>query len=172
VRHLALAACNVLLACASPPPPPPAAPLAPMAVEHDAALVETEPVVEAPERSRPPSTASYEEAMSTPEVLDLHDESPHLTDVQLAGPIRGALAGCRVPYNRKITIKTAVQYGRAIGVTVEVRVVRPKSAPPPKRAAAQAEAKTTATIAACVDQNVRALVWPPSRRRDSSKTDF
>jgi hypothetical protein len=140
--------------------------------EHDAAVAAPEPVVDTPELSRPPSTASYEEAMSTPEALDLHDESLHLTDAQLAGPIRGALAGCRVPSNRKITIKTAVQYGRAIGVTVEVRVVRPKPSPPPRRAAARAEAKTTMAIAACVDQNVRALVWPPSRRRDSSTTDF
>jgi hypothetical protein len=142
------------------------------AEEHDAAVAATEPLVEAPERSRPPSTASYEEAMSTPEALDLHDESLHLTDAQLAGPIRGALAGCRVPSNRKITIKAAVQYGRAIGVTVDVSVVRPKPSRPPKRAAARAEAKTTTTIAECIDQNVRALVWPPSRRRDSSTTDF
>jgi hypothetical protein len=167
-----LAACTFLFACASPPPPPPAAPHAMQPEEHDAAVSATALVVDAPERSRPPSTASFEEAMSTPEALDLHDGSLHLTDAQLAGPIRGALAGCRVPSNRKITIKTAVQYGRAIGVTVEVRVVRPKPAPRLTSATLRAEAKTTTAIAACVDQNVRALVWPPSRRRDSSTTEF
>jgi hypothetical protein len=141
-----------------------------VAEEHAAAM--PEPVVEAPERTRPPSTATYEQAMSTPEELDLNDQSLHLTDAQLAGPIRGALAGCQVPSNRKVTIRTAVQLGRAIGVTVEVRVVRAKSARPPTRAAALAEAKASATIGACVDQNVRAIVWPPSRRRDSSTTEF
>jgi hypothetical protein len=146
------------------------------AKRNDVPVPEPEPAVvaplDAPERARPPSTASYEQAMSTPEELDIRDETPHLTDVQLSGPIRGALSGCHVPPNRRVTIKTAVQYGRAIGVTVDVRVVRPKSARPLSRAAARAETKTTATIAACVDRNVRALVWPPSRRRDSSTTDF
>jgi hypothetical protein len=163
-------------ACAHPPEaqhadtPEPA-----RAKERDAA---TEPehvaldALDAPERSRPPSTASYEQAMSTPEVLDINDDTPHLTDLQLSGPIRGALTGCQVPSNDKVMIKTAVQLGRAIGVTVDVRVVRPKSARPLSRAAARAQAQITSKIAACVDHNVRAIVWPPSRRRDSSMTEF
>ncbi len=55
--------------------------------------------------------------MPTPERLDVHDERVHLTDGQLTGPMRGVLNGCRVPSNARVTIKTAVQRGRAIGVT-------------------------------------------------------
>ena len=74
--------------------------------------------VDAPERSAPPSTRSYEEALSTPESLDVHDERVHLTDAQLTGPMRGVLTGCRVSSNARVTIRTAVQNGRAIGVTI------------------------------------------------------
>jgi hypothetical protein len=178
VRLLALVACSLPLACgADRSVAQHTVVQAPVEVtDHDGSVPESEPAItpplDAPERSRPPSKASYEQAMSTPEALDIHDETPHLTDVQLTGPIRSALVGCRVPGNRRITIRTAVQYGRAIGVTVDVRVVRPKSARPLSRVAAREEAKTTATIAACVDHNVRALIWPPSRRRDSSTTEF
>jgi hypothetical protein len=128
--------------------------------------------VDAPERSLPPSTRSYEEALSTPERLDVHDERVHLTDAQLTGPIRGVLTGCRVSSNARVTVKTAVQYGRAIGVTVNVRFERPKSAKPPPRATVKAEAKMAAKIIACADRAVRAVVWPPSSRRDSFTTDF
>lgn len=128
--------------------------------------------IDAPERSLPPSTKSYEEALSTPERLDVHDERVHLTDAQLTGPIRGVLSGCRVPSNARVTIKTAVQYGRATGVTVHVRFERPKSSKPPPRAVVKSEAKTAAKIIACADRAVRAVVWPPSSRRDSFTTEF
>lgn len=114
--------------------------------------------------------------MSTPEPVSVHDDRPQLTDAQLTGPMRGAATGCRVPSNTKITIRTAVQNGRAIGVTVDVRIVRPKSARPLPKAAARAQAKTQAKtiakITACVDHNVRAVVWPPSQRRDSFTTEL
>ncbi|MDB4937197.1 MAG: hypothetical protein JWP87_4169 [Labilithrix sp.] len=166
---------TVVVACASAPPAAP--PLVPSAEEHDAApeeppAVATVTSVDAPERSAPPSTKSYDEALSTPESLDVHDERVHLTDGQLTGPIRGVLTGCRVSSNAKVTIKTAVQYGRAIGVTVNVRFERPRSAKPPSRAAAKAEAKIAAKIIACADRNVRAVTWPPSSRRDSFTTEF
>jgi len=129
--------------------------------------------MDAPERSLPPSTQSYDEALSTPERLDVNDDRVHLTDAQLTGPVRGVLTGCRVWSNARVTVKTAVQNGRAIGVTVIVRFERPKSAKkPPSRAVLKAEAKASAKIIACVDRATRAVVWPPSSRRDSFTTEF
>jgi hypothetical protein len=165
-----------LVACASAPPPP----AAPAADEHEAAAEEPEAPsvavvaggVDAPERSAPPSTRTYDEALSTPEKLDVHDDRVHLTDAQLTGPMRGVLTGCRVPPSARVTIKTAVQNGRAIGVTVNVRFDRPKPKRPPSRAAVKAEAKVVAKLVACADRAVRAVVWPPSGRRDSFTTDF
>jgi hypothetical protein len=165
------------LACACggapPPPAPPPQPVEPAeAAPEEPAADEPPPVVDAPERSRPPSTATYEQATSTPESLDVHDERAHLTDAQLTGPMRGVMNACRIPPNAKVTVKTAVQNGRAIGVTVNVRIDRPKSKRPPSKAALKAEVKTSAKIAACVDRAVRKVVWPPSSRRDSFTTEF
>lgn len=179
LRHVLLrlfAVCSIvgLLACASAP----RAPAVAHEEEADAAVSEEAPppvetaILDAPERSRPPSTASYAEAMSTPEALDVHDDHAHLSDGQLTGPMGGVTRGCRLPSNAKVTIKTAVQYGRAIGVTVDVRLIKPKSARRRSKAAARAEAKALAKIAACIDRNVRAVVWPPSRRRDSFTMDL
>lgn len=111
--------------------------------------------------------------MSVPEALDVHDDRVHLTDAQLTGPMRSVLSGCRVPSNARVTIRTAVQNGRAIGVSVNVRWQRPKSqkkSPPP--AVLRAEAKIAAKIVTCADRAVRAVTWPPSRRRDSFTTEF
>src|SRR4051794_1291594 len=117
-----------LIGCASAPPPPPMHPseeqeVAPEEPPAAPAVVS----LDAPERSAPPSTGSYDEALSKPENLDVHDERIHLTDGQLTGPMRGVLTGCRVSSNARVAIKTAVQNGRAIGVTVNVRFERPKS---------------------------------------------
>jgi hypothetical protein len=177
-RSAALAFVTALAACATTPPPSPAPPptVAPQSEQPDVAVASDEPpptqiaTTDAAERSRPPSTKSYEEALSTPEPIDIEDGHPHLTDVQLWSPMRGALTGCHVPRNAKITIKAAVQYGRAIGVTVDVRLQRPKSAKRPKPASVKAARRAIARIAACVDRNVRAAVWPPNRRRDSFTT--
>jgi hypothetical protein len=168
---IAIALAIAHAACASSPPPaPPAAP-APHEPEPDAAAEEppmtTTNAADSPEASRPPSTASYDEALSKPEPIDIDDDHPHLTDVQLTSPMNAALTRCRVPPSAKITIKTAVQNGRAIGVTVEVRLDKPKSKKPPTPAAAKAEKKAITKLTQCVDHNVRAIVWPPSRRRDS-----
>lgn len=138
--------------------------------------------VDAPERSQPPSTASYEQAMSTPEKLDVHDDRPHLDDNQLRGPMRAVPAKCPLPGNAKVTIHAAVQGGRAIGVTVDVRFEHPKPEKPPKKpsraaakraaAAAQREATAKKKIATCIDHAVRALTWPPSHRRDSFTSEL
>jgi hypothetical protein len=130
------------------------------------------PSPEQPERSRPPSTATYEEAVATPEAIALDDGRVQLTDNQLRAPMNAVINACRLPRNAKVTVKTAVQHGRAIGVTVEVRFDRPKSKKPPTRAARKAEAKLSAKIVACVDKAVRSQIWPPSHRRDSFVTEF
>jgi hypothetical protein len=177
-------------ACGGSPPPPAPAPAPP---EEDAAVAETAPATEepapttldSPERSRPPSTATYEQAMAAPESLDVKDNRPHLNDDQLRGPMRAINTGCPLPKNAKVTIHTAVQSGRAIGVTVEVRFDHPPPPPPrgkPKRptkwelqrakAEAEREAKAKKKIAACFDKAVRLIVWPPSSRRDSFTTEF
>lgn len=123
--------------------------------------------------------------MATPESLDVNDARPHLNDDQLRGPMRSVMSGCPLPKNAKVTIHTAVQSGRAIGVTVDVRFEHPPPPPsrrPPKRPSraalqrakleAEREAKAKKKIAACVDRNVRMIVWPPSSRRDSFTTEF
>jgi hypothetical protein len=177
---------TTLVACASTRPPPPAPPIAsaePKEPETAAAASEAPPMTEAsfdaPERSRPPSTASYDEALAIPEPVDVDDDRRHLTDTQLTSPMNGALTGCTVPANAKITIKVAVQNGRAIGVTVDIHLERPRPAKAAKLAKrapeavrteqkpTKAERRSTAKVAACVDHNVRAVVWPPNHRRDS-----
>lgn len=121
---------------------------------------------------QPPSTGSYEDAIREPEPIGVHDERTQLTDNQLTGPMRGVLAGCRVPSNAKVTIKTAVQNGRAIGVTVDVVFEHPKSMKRIPPATTRYETKLSAKIVACADKAVRAVTWPPSKRRDSFTTAF
>lgn len=148
----------------------------PDAPPDEPAPIATVTGLDAPERSAPPSTKTYDEALSTPERLDVNDDRVHLTDAQLTGPMRGVLAGCRVASNARVSIKTAVQNGRAIGVTITVRFEHPTSAKRQSKAVAKAvakaEAKASARIITCVDRAVRAVTWPPSSRRDSFATDF
>jgi hypothetical protein len=124
----------------------------------------------------PASTASYEQATSIPEPIVPNDDRLQLTDNQLNEPMRGVLSGCRVPPNARVTIKTAVQYGRATGVTVLVDLPKPKAQKKGtkrvSKAAAKATAKTIARITSCADHAVRALTWPSSRRRDAFTTTF
>lgn len=178
---MAVSASTVLLlavtltACASAPPPPHTTHEDAQESAPDAPPPTTIVNVGAPERSALASTETYEEALSKPESLDVHDERVQLTDGQLTGPMRPVLNGCRIPSNARVTIKTAVQNGRAIGVTVSVRFERPKTTrpqPPQSRAAARYEAKAAAKISTCVDKAVRNLTWPPSKRRDSFTTEF
>jgi hypothetical protein len=164
----------MVVGCGSAPPPPAAAspPDTKEAALQEAPVAWSTATAYVPAEPPPPSTASYEEALSIPESLDVHDERVHLTDVQLTGPMGGVLSGCSAPSNARVTIKTAVQRGRAIGVTVTVRFERPKSARPLSTAAAKAESKRSSAIALCVDRAVRVLVWPPSTRRDSFTTEY
>jgi hypothetical protein len=177
-RSAALVFLTVLAGCASAPPPPVQTPVAlpppePPRVAVAAASSEPPPApVSTMDSAEPSRPQSYEEALSKPEPVDIEDNHPHLTDVQLWFPLRGALSGCRVPKSAKITIKTAVQHGHAIGVTVDVRLEKPKSSRRPTPAAVKAERKVTEKLVTCVDHNVRGVVWPPSRRRDSFTTEL
>src|SRR5689334_10126583 len=60
-----------------------------------------------PTTPQPRSTKSYEQAMSVPESLALHDNGAQLTDDQLTKPMKGVLDGCRVPSTAKVTIRAA-----------------------------------------------------------------
>jgi len=110
----------------------------------------------------PPSTASYEEAIREPEPTGARDDRIQLTDAQLTGPMNGVLARCSVPSTAKVTIKTAVRDGRAIGVTVTVAFAHKARNVP----------AATRKIIACADKSVRALAWPPSKRRDTFTSVF
>lgn len=192
---LTLAAALVVAACGSTPPPAPAAPPPPPPApapeppaadeEKDEGIPDTATDVEEevsvptePASPAPPSTASFEQATATPEPVVAGDDRLHLTDNQLSGPMRGVLAKCKVPPNVKVTIKTAVQFGRAIGVTVIVDLPKVAKAKAPKKPtkkskdAAKAQAKLSQRITTCADHAVRALSWPPSRRRDAFTTTF
>jgi hypothetical protein len=177
VRIVRLLALLPLLACGSPPPAEAPVPDEPADAGSNVEILPAPTTSAAPlsQPSGPVSTASFEEATASPEPVDIHDEHLQLTDAQLTGPMRGALDRCAVPKNAHVTIKTAVQNGRAIGVTVEVVFDKPKPkkrAPPPSRAALKAEAKTKERIVTCADKAVRTVTWPPSKRRDSFTTVF
>lgn len=163
----------LVVGCGGAPPPPPAQPAHPAAEEHEEHELEVVNIGPPPEASRPPSTATYEEATSTPEMLDQHDTRAHLTDQQLMNPMRDVPNRCRVPKRAKVLVKVAVQNGRAIGVTTNVAWEKPAGKTrPPTASMMRAENKAATKITTCVDQTVRTLVWPPSSRRDSFTTSF
>ncbi len=80
---------------------------------------------------------------------------PDLTDGQLGAPMRNAsfISGCGAPDSMKVTVRVAVQNGRAVGVSVYPN--------PPNPA-----------VAACVDRHVRALGWPPNAKMDFFTTTY
>ena len=104
-------------------------------------------------------TTSYEDALnSVSSNLEKVDQYGHasgsdLTDAQLLIPMSQVFPACGVPDNMKVTVKVAVKFGRAVGVTVE-------TSPP------------SGHIASCIDRAVRKLSWPPSPRLDSFTTQF
>lgn len=153
-------------ACGSPA----VAPTAPPADDADAAAPEAPSEAPAPPPA-PRTKASYDEAMSAPETIDMRDDRPQLTDAQLTAPMKTALSGCRPPANAKITIRTAVQNGRAIGVSIDVRFTRAKASQSAKPTS-RAEIRAANKLATCIDHNVRALTWPSSGRRDSFTTEY
>lgn len=171
VRHLGGLVFALGAACGAPPAPPPEAPPPPPPHAEPPPTDWSKVPITPAAAPAPPSTASYEEALREPEPTGAHDERTQLTDAQLTGPMNGVLARCRVPSNAKVTIKTAVQNGRAIGVTVTVAFEHPKTTRVPP-ATLRSEAKLAPKIVACADKAVRALTWPPSQRRDSFTSVF
>jgi hypothetical protein len=167
-RSIAVIASTLLACGGASVPPPPVAPVAVAAPLQEIKAPAAPIVIERPELTRAPSTATYDEALSTPEPVDVTDERLHLTDVQLTSPMNNVLRGCTLPSNAKLTIKTAVQHGRAIGVSVDVHFEDSKNAKRPSRATQKVAAK----ISACIEHNVRETVWPPNQRRDSFTMEF
>lgn len=80
---------------------------------------------------------------------------PDLTDGQLAAPMRNAafISGCGAPDSMKVTVRVAVQGGRAVGVSVYPN--------PPNPA-----------VASCVARHVRGLGWPPNAKMDFFTTTY
>ena len=80
---------------------------------------------------------------------------PDLTDGQLGAPMRNAsfISGCGAPESMKVTVRVAVQNGRAVGVSVYPN--------PPNPA-----------VASCVDRHVRALGWPANAKMDFFTTTY
>jgi hypothetical protein len=84
--------------------------------------------------------------------------------------MNGVLARCSVPSHAKVTIRTAVRNGRAIGVTATVAFEhKPRGV---SSATLRYEAGLSRKIVACAEKSVRALTWPPSQRRDTFTTVF
>jgi hypothetical protein len=76
-----------------------------------------------------------------------------LTDEQLSEPMSNVWPSCAVPSFMKVTVKVAVKWGKAVGVTVTTH-------------------PHNATVASCVDRAVRALSWPSSPKLDSFTTQY
>ena len=105
---------------------------------------------------------SYEDALNAVatdlEQTDSYGEttSVDLTDAQLSAPmgnVGASLSTCGVSNDTKVTVRVAVKYGRAVGVTVEMD--------PPNTHAES-----------CVDRAVRKLRWPSSPKLDSFTTNY
>jgi hypothetical protein len=80
---------------------------------------------------------------------------PDLTNDQLAGPLRNAafLDACGAPQTMKVTVKTVVKMGHAIGVSVSTN--------PPNGG-----------VAGCIDRAVRNIAWPVNAKADSFVTNY
>jgi hypothetical protein len=101
---------------------------------------------------------SYEAALAAnPQQVDVGGGAgrPDLTDQQLSGPMQNAafLNACGVPNSMKVTVRTVVKMGRAIGVSVY-------TTPP------------NGGIAACVDRAVRNIAWPVNAKADGFTTNY
>jgi hypothetical protein len=105
------------------------------------------------------SPTSYEEAIAANvQEVDLSGRAvvPDLTNDQLSAPmanVGNALLGCGVPDDMKVTVKVAIKFGKAIGVSV---VTDPANT----------------AVAKCVDRLVRRLKWPSSPKMDSFTTQY
>lgn len=104
-----------------------------------------------------PGGRSYEQALAS-NVQEINmgaKGGADLTDGQLAGPMRNAafISGCGAPNDMKVTVKVAIQNGRAVGVSVYAN--------PPNGG-----------VQSCVDRHVRGLSWPVNSKMDSFTTTY
>lgn len=118
---------------------------------------------DAPARPQPlvvePKKRSYEEALAD---WNAHvneqagpPTGPDMTDAELSAPMRNAafIAGCGAPDDMKVTVRVAVQRGRAIGVSIHTT-------------------PSNETVARCVDEHVRGLRWPAYEKMDSFTSTY
>lgn len=100
---------------------------------------------------------SYEAALASnnQQITMGASSGPDLTDAQLSRPLQNAafVSGCGAPNSMKVTVKVAVQNGRAVGVSVY---------PNPPDAA----------VAGCIDRAVRNLSWPSNPKMDTFTTNY
>lgn len=110
-----------------------------------------------PFRGRGPAGPTYEAAIASnnQQVVIGGKSAPDLTDAQLAGPMRdGAFVGeCGAPDGMKVTVKVAIKWGHAVGVSVSTNPPDPD-------------------IAGCIDRYVRTFSWPSSGKMDSLTTRY
>jgi hypothetical protein len=101
---------------------------------------------------------SYEAALASnnQEVsIGGNNGGPDLTNAQLSAPMRNAafISGCGAPDDMKVTVRVAIKYGRAVGVTVTTN-------------------PSNGGVQSCIDKHVRGLGWPSSAKMDSFTTTY
>lgn len=100
--------------------------------------------------------ASYDDALNQGSEISMNGGGgPDLTNAELHGPMANGsfVSACGAPGDMKVTVRTAVKNGRAVGVSVTTN--------PPN-----------AGVAACVDRHVRGLQWKSSPKLDSFTTSY
>ena len=104
-----------------------------------------------------PSGMSYEAAIAgnNLQLAPGTTNAPDLTDAELGGPMRDGtfLDACDVPSSTHVTVKVAIQNGRAVGISVY--------AVPPSR-----------EIAGCIERHVRGFQWSSNAKMDSFVTTY
>jgi hypothetical protein len=133
----------------------PVAPSAPEPHHHSRPLSAVAP--NTPRAWGPPHSTgpTFDDALNAPEDTAAVANEPTLSDVDLAGPMKqpSFLGDCNVPDSMHVKVQVAIRDGAPIGATVRTDPDDP-------------------AVADCVDKAVRALTWPPSKRRDSLTTEY
>lgn len=100
---------------------------------------------------------SYEAALASnnQQITMGQNTGPDLTDAQLSRPLQNAafISGCGAPNSMKVTVKVAVQNGRAVGVSVYTT-------------------PSDSGVSACIDRAVRGLGWPSNPKMDFTTTTY
>lgn len=99
---------------------------------------------------------SYEAALNRGQELNMGGGGgADLSNAQLHGPMKsgGFVSACGAPNDMKVTVKVAVQNGRAVGVSVYTN-------------------PANGGVQSCIDRQVRGLGWPSSPKLDSFTTTY